>query len=41
MENDKNSPESRYVLRGLVVMALVAGLAILLIAFLGHGLEGG
>jgi len=39
MENDKDSPESRYVLSGLVIMALVAGLAILLVVFLGHGVE--
>ena len=41
MENDKDSPESRYVLRGLLIVTVVAGLAILLVAILGHGVEGG
>ena len=40
VEDERESPESRWVLRGLVIMMAVAGLALGLVTLLGHGIVG-
>jgi len=41
VEDERDSPESRWVLRGLLIMMAVAGLALGLVTLLGHGIVGG
>ena len=39
-DNDKDTRETRYVLMGLLIMAVLAGGVLLLVILIGHGMVG-